>query len=61
MGYLMCLDDVSSNSYNIDFSKWVSSKTQLLWNEYIYILAKEDDKKAIDILLNKFKGIVNSL
>jgi len=61
MGYLMCLDDVSSSSYNIDFSKWLSNKTSLLWTEYIYILANEDDKKAIDILLNEFKGFVDSL
>lgn len=61
-GYLMSIDDIASIHYNINFSKWLNTETSLIWTEYLYlVLAKEDDKKAIKILIKEFRGFVNSL
>lgn len=65
MGYLWCLDEYSTLSINVYFSEWLNNKyqkTSLFWSEYVYIiLAKEDNEKAIELLLKEFRCFINSL
>lgn len=58
-GYLLSLDD-QGNNLNIAFTEWLNDKyhrkASVLWGDYIfYIIANENEKKAIEILIKDLK------